>query len=441
MASSRIVLSPLGWSALVGGLSALLLGLVTLNLLLLVVPLAVLALTATELLAFDRATRGFGPSWFRWQRFENSSEVRIDGVGSMALDLERVGPGSAYLEVFDPQPEAFEIVLGSPRLLTWWSGSAPVRLAYVYRPRQRGRFRVGPTLVVAHDPLGFAFRMTKLENRWDVLVTPALSVEQAEAIPPGLGGPSEAYRRRVGPGAEFRSLREYQPSDDARKIAWRRSGLEKVYVREHEEEAHPELLLLLDTGWGMRLGIPGSEGLEQAVDGATVIAGQAIGRSDRVALLTYADQPVEFVPPQRGPNGAERLTQAFGRVMLAPARFNLPGALAAAQEHLAAPTTIVLFSTLLTVDGPVEGVIAELRTRGHRLVALCPEVATLFPPGADRLATQTMGFALAPVEHQVELGVARLRGAGAVVLRYPAPRVREVAAELLAWTTSGGGPA
>ena len=55
-------------------------------------------------------------------------------------------------------------------------------------------------------------------------------------------------------------------------------------------------------------------------------------------------------------------------------------------------------------------------------------------------ATQTMGFALAPVEHQVELGVARLRGAGAVVLRYPAPRVREVASELLAWTTSGGGP-
>src|SRR5208283_2547696 len=94
MASSRIVLSPLGWSALVGGLSALLIGLVTLNLLLLIVPLAVLALTATELLAFDRATRGFGPSWFRWQRFENSSEVRIDGVGSMALDLERVGPGS-----------------------------------------------------------------------------------------------------------------------------------------------------------------------------------------------------------------------------------------------------------------------------------------------------------------------------------------------------------
>src|SRR5208283_2596256 len=327
MASSRVVLSPLGWSALAGGLGALLIGLLTLNLLLLVVPLAVLALTTAELLAFDRATRDFGPSWFRWRRFENSSQIRIDGVGSMALDLERVGPGSVYVEVFDPQPGAFEVVLGSPRLLTWWSGATPVRLAYVYRPRQRGRFRVGPTIVVAHDPLGFA---------------------------------------------------------------WRRSGLEKVYVREHEEETHPEILLLLDTGWAMRLGVPGAESLEQAVESGTIIAGQALQRLDRVALLTYADRLVEFRPPQRGPPGAELLTQAFDRVTMAPARFDHLGALAAAREHLSAPTVIILLSTLQTVGGSVQGAVAELRTRGHRLIAFCPEVATLFPPAADTLSKRTM---------------------------------------------------
>jgi len=441
MASSRIVLSRLGGSAMVGSLSVLLIGLVTLNLLLLIVPLAVLALTATELLAFDWATRDFGPSWFRWQRFENSSEVRIDSVGSMALDLERVRPGGAYLEVFDPHPDAFEVVLGSPRLVTWWSSSTPVRLAYVYRPRQRGRFRLGPTIIVAHDPLGFAFRVTKLENRWEVLVTPTLSVEEAMAVPPGPGGPAEAYRRRVGPGTEFRSLREYQPSDDARKIAWRRSGLEKIYVREHEEEAHPDLLLLLDTGWEMRLGVPGDEALEQGVEAATIIAGQAVGESDRVALLTFADRMVEYVPPQRGPRGAEVLTEAFGRVSLAPAAFDLPAALAAAQERLAAPTVVVLFSTLLTVGGPIEGAIAALRTRGHRLVALCPELATLFPPEEDALAARTMQFARVPVEHEVDQRVQRLRDARAVVVQYPAPQLGAIAADLLAWIATGGGSA
>jgi uncharacterized protein (DUF58 family) len=439
MASSRVVLSSLGWSALTGGLGVLLIGLITLNLLLLVVPLAVLALAAAELLFFDRATRGFGPSWFRWRRYENSSEIPIDGVGSMALELERAASGPVYLEVFDPQPDSFEVVLGSPRLITWWSDSAPVRLAYVYRPRERGRFRLGPTLVVAHDPLGFAFRMTKLENRWEVLVTPSLSVEEATAIPPGLVGASEAYRRRVGPGTEFRSLREYQPSDDARKIAWRRSAVEKIYVREHEEEAHPEVLILIDTSWDMRLGVPGAESLERAVEAGTVIAGQAIGRSDRVALLTYSDKLVEFVPPQRGPEGAALLTEAFGRVTLAPARFDLGGALATAQERLPAPTVIVLLSTLLDPTGPIESAVAGLRARGHRLFVLCPEMATMFPPARDDLAARTMAFARAPDERQVDVGAARLRNAGAVVVRHPLAHTREVASGFLAWVTSRGG--
>jgi len=440
MASSRIVLSPLGWSSLLGGFVALLIGLLTLNLLLLVVPLAVLVLATTELLAFDRATRDFGPSWFRWQRFENSSQVRLDGVGSMALDLERVVPRSAYLEVFDAQPEAFEIVLGSPRLLTWRSGATGVRLAYVYRPRQRGRFRVGPTLVVAHDPMGFAFRVTKLENRWEVLVTPAVSVGEEMTIPPEFRDLDQSHRRRVGTGTEFRSLREYQPSDDVRKIAWRRSGLDKIYVREHEDEAHPEVLLLLDTGWGMRLGLPGEESLEQGVEGATVIAGQALARSDRVALLTYADRLVEFVPPQSGEPGAERLTQAFGRVALAPAPFDLVGALASARERLTSPSVIVVLSTLVSVGGPVEGEISELRKHGHRVVGFVPEVDALYPPVPEGLATRAMESARAPVERQVEVGTRLLREAGAAVVQYPAPRVREFAADLLAWITAGTNP-
>lgn len=434
MASSRVVLSPIGGSALVGSLATLLVGLVTLNLLLLVFPAVVILIVTTEVLAFDRSTRGFGPEWFRWKRFENSSQVPIDGVGSMALDLEMTAPGAVYAEVYDPQPEGFELVVGAARLVTWWRPSEPARLAYVYRPRARGRFRVGPTIVVAHDPLGLAYRMAKLENRWEVLVTPALTVEEAGAEPTaGARGPAETYRRRVGPGTEFRSLREYQQSDDARKIAWRKSGFDKLYVREHEEEAHPELLILLDAGSEMRLGVPGSDCLELAVDGGIVLAGQAIGRSDRVSLLVYADRLLEFVPPQRGPPGADALTQAFGRVGMAPAPFDLAGALFAAGERLRVPTAIPLFSNLLAPFGAVEAAITEIRERGHRLVVLCPEVASLFPPAPDALAARTMAFSLAPIERRAEAAAEYLRAQGVRVVRYPAFEVREVVADLHMW--------
>ncbi|MGA8664563.1 MAG: DUF58 domain-containing protein [Thermoplasmata archaeon] len=437
MASSRVVISRWGWSVVGGGLAALLLGFVTENLLLLVLPTVTLALATTELLAFDWATRDFGPAWFRWQRFENSSQVPIDGVGSMALQLDREGHRPFYAEVFDPQPDAFEVVAGSPRLVTWWAASSPARLAYVYRPRQRGRFRIGPTIVVAHDPLGLGFRMAKLENRWEVLVTPALSVEEGTTVAPlGAAGPSDAYRHRVGTGTEFHALREYQSSDDVRKIAWRRSALDKIYVRESEEEAHPEILILLDASRDMRLGVPGRETLEQAVEGGTVLAGQVIRGSDRVGLLVFSDRALEFVPPNRGTSQAQALTEAFGRVYLDPATFDLSGALAFAQAQLTSPSTLVLFSSLFTSAGPSEESMSALRTHGHRLVAVCPQVATQFPSSPDPLAVRTVAFALEPVVQQVGHEVERLRASGVPVLTYAAPDVREAIAELYAWTRS-----
>jgi uncharacterized protein (DUF58 family) len=440
MASSRVVLSPIGWSVIVGGMGALLIGLVTLNLLLLIVPVAILGLATSELLAFDWTTREFGPEWFRWQRFENSSQVRLDGIGSMGLDLEMVGSRSLYTEIFDPQPDAFEVVAGSARLVTWWSAPARARLVYVYRPRARGRFRVGPTIVVAHDPLGLAFRLAKLENRWEVLVTPPLSVEEASGMAPlGPRGPSEAFRRRVGSGTEFHALREYQSTDDVRKISWRRSGLEKIYVREHEEETHPEILLLLDSSRDMRLGVPGSESLEQAVTGGTILAGSAIRGSDRVGLLVFADQLIEYLPPQRGSQAAQGLTEAFARVTLVPAEFDLPAALAAALERLEAPTTIVVFSTLLALPGSFEGTVGSLRAKGHRLVVVCPDISSLFPPTDDPLAGRTLQFAREPVERKVGEGVDRLRATGVPVLTYSASEVRDAVLELLAWTRSTEG--
>jgi uncharacterized protein (DUF58 family) len=439
MASSRVVQSPFGKGVIAGGLVALLLGLLTFNLLLLLLPLAVLALASVELVAFDRSTLEFGSSWFRWQRLENSAELPIDGVGSMAIDLTMVGPRPVYAELFDPQPDSFEIVAGSPRLLTWWPAGAPARLAYIYRPRARGRFRVGPTVVVAHDPLGLGFRVAKLENRWEVVVTPDLTVERAsEPTGFGLTSPSESFRRRAGLGTEFRSLREYATSDDARRIAWRRSGIDKLYVRELEEESQPQFLVLLDCGREMRLGPKGEECLEQAIDGATILAGQTLQRWGRVGLLAWADAPGEFVAPERGARGAELLTRAFGRVMLSLAPFDLARALDDAGARLHGPTTVVLFSTLLPAPGPVDRAVGALRNRGHRLVALCPEIDSLFPPEEDLLAERTLRYALVPVARRVDEGAARLRRDGALVFRYRSGELGGLAAAIPTWTPGEG---
>jgi uncharacterized protein (DUF58 family) len=442
MTSSRVVLSPWGWSWIAGGLGGLLIGLLTLNLLLLILPAAALVFVAAELISFDRATRDFGMEWFRWQRFENSSQVPLDSVGSMAIDVELAVRRSFYVELFDSPPSSFEIVEGSPRLLTWWEHDDPVRLAYVFRPRERGQFRLGPTVIVAHQPLGLACRITRLENRWEVVVTPSLTVEAARsAIASGPRGPGETFRRRTGPGTEFRTLHEYDPSDDVRRIVWRRSAIDKMYVREHEEEVHPDLLIVVDCGRDMRLGPPGSESLELSVDGATVLAGTALARADRVGLLVFSSEVEGYQPVSGGPRTAAELTEALGRVTLSPKPFQLDAALDAATERLLVPSTIVVFSNLASAPGETGAAIAGVRARGHRIIILCPEYATLYPPLSDATSEDALDFVREPERLRLEENVDRVRDAGAPVAVYPPSHVRDSIVEFYGSIRIGGMPA
>lgn len=435
------MLSRWGWSWIAGSAGGFLLGLLTLNLLLLVIPTVVFVFVVAELIAFDRATRDFGMGWFRWQRFENSSQVPIDGVGSMAIDLELDVPRGFYAEVFDAPPDTFQIVGGSPKLRTWWPRAGRLRLAYLYRPRQRGDFRLGPTVIVAHQPLGFASRTAKLENRWAVLVTPSLTVEEARAtLASSRSGPAESILRRSGPGTEFRSLQEYHPMDDVRRIVWRRSALDRVYVAEHEEEVRPDVMIIVDCGRDMRLGVPGSESLELSVDGATILVGAALAQSARVGLLVFSNALEGYVRVQGGPESTTEFTEALARVHLSAHPFRLDAALWAATERLLTPATIVLFSNLANVPEGTEASIAAVRGPGHRLVVMSPDFTDLYPPHRDPVAGEALAFLREPARRDNEANLNRVQDAGARVAVYPASEVRYAVVEMYDEIRVGGTP-
>jgi len=439
MSSSRVVLSPWGWSWIAGAAGVFLLGLLTLNLVLLVVPTAAFVFVAAELIAFDRATRDFGAGWFRWQRSENSSQVPIDGIGSMAIDLELVVPRAFYAEIFDAPPDAFDILDGAPKLRTWWPRAGSVRLAYLFRPRARGEFRLGPTVIVAHQPLGLASRVAELGNRWEVTVTPSLTVEEAQAaLSSSRRDAGEAFWRRSGPGTEFRALHEYDPMDDVRRIAWRRSAVERIYVVEHEEEVHPDVLVLVDCGRDMRLGRPGSESLELSIDGATVLVGAALARSDRVGLLVFSDRVEAYLPVEGTPETGPEFTEALARIHLSPRPFRFDAAMRAAAERLASPSTIVLFSNLAELPTGAEASVATVRDPGHRLLVLSPDFADLYPPHLHRLAEEVFGFLREPTRREIDAHLDRVREAGAPVAVYPASEVRAAAVEAYGEILAGG---
>ena len=91
-------------------------------------------------------------------------------------------------------------------------------------------------------------------------------------------------------GEDFRSLREYRPGDNPRRIHWRSSArLGQVYVREMEYERSAPVLIVLDSRLPGSLSDASREGarqaLETAISFAAEVSREALARGCGVTLV------------------------------------------------------------------------------------------------------------------------------------------------------------
>jgi uncharacterized protein (DUF58 family) len=408
---ARVVLTPRGWGLLAGGFLALLLGALAVSPLILLIGVVVSVFAGGEVVVFAFATRWVAPDALSVRRYENSSQLAVDGLGTMALEIER-GPGpGAYVEVFDRTPEPLRPVVGTPRLATWWASGRPVRLAYAYRADRRGAYEIGPVIVVAHDPIGLAFRIATLEGRWPVEAVPQAAYWRADLTERLRSAPlGQVLVDLRGRGSEFRSLREYEASDDFRTIVWKRSTFERLYVRESESENRNEIALLLDTSRAMAVGLPGGDALDQAVDAALLIARYAFSQGDHVALLLHSDQPQVFLPLGRRIDHSVSIDRALAAATCTGTTFRFGSALQLLGDRLSRPTAIFAF-TALGSEPPIE-VVARLRSAGHRLFVFVPDPIAQFPPLPDPFHASVVEFSSVPerARQMRAVEIARARG-------------------------------
>ncbi len=426
------MLSPRGWSALGAGLATLLVGAYSLNLLILVVGTVLTVFVLGELLRFSVTTRGFAPTRFENDRYQNSAEVTVGDPGAMGLRLRLNGPAPIYAEIFDSHPDSLEILRGSPRLVTWWSPGEEKRLAYVFRALRRGAFPLGPTVVVAHDPFGFAFRVCTVENPWTVevslrvpLITSGPSAFRAEQRIEG------ASNLRVrGMGTEFRSLRDYQPSDDIRTVAWKRSAMGRLYVREFEREAPQDILLLLDTGRRMGTGELGKSALDRAVEAAALVVRYGLLRDDRVGLLLFADGPDLFVRVGRGTDLAAALRRGLTDAAAGPSTFAPAEAFTFLAGELARPAHLLVFAAPPRWSEPDSEALRQLTTQGHRTYFFLPDLPAMYPKLEDP-SGQRVAAILDAKEHRTRDHVLRaVEAMGVPVFPFDRDGPTELVAEL-----------
>lgn len=111
-----------------------------------------------------------------------------------------------------------------------------------------------------------------------------------------------------GQGMEFDEVRLYQPGDEIRSIDWNvtaRSG--ECFVKRYSEERELTVLFLFDLSASGFLGTTGRSKWDVAIEAAAIVLYSALRNGDRVGLVTFAADVLDYLPPRKGKSQTLRL--------------------------------------------------------------------------------------------------------------------------------------
>jgi uncharacterized protein (DUF58 family) len=147
-------------------------------------------------------------------------------------------------------------------------------------------------------PLTFAnpFGLEVMPRTFGLAVRSARGGRSRMQAPAGRPGPFS------GDGNALRELREHQPGDPFKRIAWKASARRgSLVVRDFEREERDVVWLVLDASVELWAGSPGAAPLDLAIDEVAAAASRHLAQGDRVGLAVIAARELAWLRPDRGP--------------------------------------------------------------------------------------------------------------------------------------------
>jgi uncharacterized protein (DUF58 family) len=199
------------------------------------------------------------------------------------------------------------------------------RVSYTLEGHERGEFRLGPIDIAGTDALGFYSFARQIPDHAQVVVYPSifsLDMSQKTGLPSGnLRVASRLYEDIT----RFRSIREYQPGDELKRVNWKASArLNKLFTTEYEPSIYFPALVLLnltDTDYPQA---QRQHLVERAIEMAASLLFYFVGLKQQVGLLTtgrIADSEAPPVAPLRpGYGHAKSALEILARIATTEAR-------------------------------------------------------------------------------------------------------------------------
>jgi uncharacterized protein (DUF58 family) len=235
-------------------------------------------------------------------------------------------PVALRIALRNPTDHAF--VLGTPRLAmspglrhARWKHQrlvVPPRSVAAFelevRPAHAGRHLLHGAWMTIAGPLGLSWAPLYFPNPLVLEVQPRSG---GVGLPPRTPAQPERVARagratrRLGEGPELRELRDHQPGDPFRRIAWKASARKgRLMVRETEDEAQTTRMLVVDASATMRGDDRGAAKIDYAIEMVAQAARLSVTGGDRLGLVGFDTRVVTYLPPASGPSHARALVTA-----------------------------------------------------------------------------------------------------------------------------------
>ena len=290
----------------------------------------------------------------------------------------------------------------------------------------RGRYALGPVAMRITTPLGLLARIVVTPPRENeaIAVVPSLTNVRRFRLLALQNRLSEAGVRALklrGEGTAFAGLRDYVPGDDPRLLDWKATARHgKLISREQTIERSQTVISLIDCGRAMTQLAGHYSRFEHVLSAALVLSDVAATSGDRVGLLAFDDQIRASMPPQRGDRalrGLHRALSGLEPTLTEPDYASAFRVLAISQRRRA---LIVFFTDVVDVRSAKSFIAyAGRAAQRHLLVVVAIQNEALMAaarPSTDGATALYQSAAAEELVHERDEALARMRGAGLVVL-------------------------
>ncbi len=171
-----------------------------------------------------------------------------------------------------------------------------------------------------------------------------------------------------GRGMEFDEVREYQPGDDIRTIDWNvtaRTGT--PFIKRFCEERELTVLFLVDVSASGAFGSGNQSKLDMMIEVAAMLMFSALKNNDKVGLLTFCDDVIDYFPARKGKFNVLHLIRQLVAAEPIARETNLQNALEFLNRVHKRRAVVFLMSDFLAEE---PGVAFSVANRRHDLIAM-----------------------------------------------------------------------